>query len=79
MAYFANGSEGECFAEQCARCRYGNASCPIAWVQFNHNYDAVNNTTATEILGHLVDQDGTCAMFKLDPDWFERRQEELPL
>lgn len=79
MAYFANGSEGDCFAEQCAQCRYGTKPCPIALVQFTYNYDACNNETASAILHQLVAQDGTCSMYELDPEWFERRQGELEL
>ena len=65
MAYFANGSEGECFEAQCDECRYGQKPCPIALVQQLYNYDAVNNNAATEILNTLVQDDGTCEMFKL--------------
>lgn len=79
MAYFPNGSCGEVFEAQCGRCRYGDQPCPIAMVQVMYNYEAVNNEVATNILDDLVKQDGTCAMFQLDPDWFERRQSELPL
>ena len=64
MAYFANGSEGECFESQCELCRYGEKPCPIALVQLNYNYDAVNNKTATEILDSLVKNDGTCLMYR---------------
>ena len=67
MAYFPNGSAGECFDNQCARCKYGQLACPIAWVQMEHNYDAVGNEVATKILGALVSDDGKCAMFALDP------------
>lgn len=65
MAYFSNGSEGMCFDEQCAKCRYAEHRCPIAFVQMMYNYDAVNNKVATEILGHLVKDDGTCTMFEM--------------
>ena len=81
MAYFSNSSEGEVFDEQCARCKYGTKPCPIALVQMNFNYDAVNNEVATEILNTLVKSDGTCTMheefkedFFLNPD-----QLNLPL
>ena len=80
MAYFSNSSEADVFAEQCSRCRYGQKPCPIAWVQGTFNYDACNNKTATAILDALVSNDGTCAMFKMDPDTFkDRRQQELNL
>lgn len=64
MAYFANGTEGMVFEEQCTRCIFGQKPCPIAWVQVNYNYDAVGNKVATNILGDLVKQDGTCTMFR---------------
>lgn len=64
MAYFANGSEGECFDNQCLRCKYGQDPCPIAYVQMNFNYDAVGNDVATKILNELVKDDGTCTMFE---------------
>jgi len=79
MAYFPNGTSGMCFDSQCAKCRYGDVACPIAWVQNYYNYDACNNTIATSILDSLVKEDGTCTMFQLDPDWFEQRQEQLLL
>lgn len=63
MAYFSNGSEGECFDNQCSRCKYGNEPCPIAFVQLQFNYDAANNKTATAILDSLVKQNGDCTMF----------------
>lgn len=75
MAYFANGTEGEVFDEQCIRCKYGDRCCPIAAVQSMYNYDAVNNLVATEILSNLILDDGTCIMyeqfktdFAIDPD-----------
>jgi hypothetical protein len=79
MAYFSNSSEGYTFNEQCMRCRYGEQPCPIALVKYLYNYDACNNETATKILDSLVKQDGTCTMYELDPDWFEQRQEEMPI
>jgi len=62
MAYFPNGSAGECFTEECCTCKYGAEPCPIAAVQLHFNYDAANNKVATEILDYLVKDDGTCAM-----------------
>ena len=64
MAYFSNGNEGMCFEEQCTKCKYGDVYCPIASVQMMYNYDAVNNKTATAILAELVENDGTCTMFR---------------
>jgi len=79
MAYFPNGISGDVFREQCMRCRYGDQPCPVAWVQINYNYDACNNEVASAILHDLIKQDGTCSMFEMDKDWFERRQDGLPL
>jgi hypothetical protein len=64
MAYFSNGTEGMVFDEQCTKCKYGKDPCPIALVQFDFNYDAVNNKVATDILSELVENDGTCLMYK---------------
>jgi hypothetical protein len=72
MAYFSNGSSGMVFDEQCGRCRYGDQPCPIYLVQVEFNYEACNNEVASKILGALVKNDGTCAMFKLDPQWFDK-------
>jgi len=66
MAYFSNGSEGMVFDDQCAKCKYGMKPCPIAWVQVNYNYDAVNNKVATDILNDLVKDDGSCQMYEMD-------------
>jgi formate hydrogenlyase subunit 6/NADH:ubiquinone oxidoreductase subunit I len=64
MAYFANGSEGMCFGEQCEKCKFGNNICPIEAIQMIYNYDAVGNKIATAILDDLVKNDGTCMMYK---------------
>ena len=64
MAYFANGSQGMAFNEQCDRCVGREKACPIAFVQLEFNYEAVNFVLASEILGHLVKNDGTCTMYK---------------
>jgi len=69
MAYFSNSTEGEIFNEQCAKCKYGEDSCPIAIIQLLYNYEACNNKIATEILSALVSDDGICQMretFKKD-------------
>jgi hypothetical protein len=71
MAYFANGSEGECFNDQCAKCIFGEKPCPIAEVQFEYNYDACNIKTAREILDVLVKDDGTCTMLNRFKDVLE--------
>lgn len=73
MAYFPNGTSGECFGEQCARCRFGDDPCPIAWVQLAYNYKACNNEVASKILADLVKDDGTCAMFEMAPRVFGLR------
>jgi hypothetical protein len=71
MAYFSNGAEGSYFEDQCAKCKYGNKPCPIALVQTEYNYDAVNNSVASAILNHLVKDDGECKMFTMFKDDFE--------
>ncbi len=63
MAYFANGTEGDCF--DCHNCKYKEHPCPIFAVQFLYNYDAVNNEVATKILDTLVSNDGTCHFFEM--------------
>jgi hypothetical protein len=65
MAYFANGTEGMCFDEQCSRCKYGEDACPIAFVQTMYNYDACNNKVASAILNSLVKKNGKCMMFEI--------------
>lgn len=82
MAYFPNGTSGECFSEQCGRCRFGEMACPIYVVQSTYNYDACNVPVARKILDALVKNDGTCAMFAMDPECFrsdERDQLSLAL
>lgn len=74
MAYFSNGTEGEVFEEQCCRCKYGREPCPIYQVQVFYNYDACNNEVATKILNHLVEDDGTCAMFEAFKSDFENKE-----
>ena len=70
MAYFPNGSAGECFDEQCLKCILFERACPIAWVQMEYNYKACNNEVASAILGELVKDDGTCELFKTAPEIF---------
>ena len=72
MAYFANGTEGMCFDEQCTNCIFGEKPCPISAAQMNFNYDASGNKTATNILDMLVKNNGTCTMFE------EFKKELLP-
>jgi len=64
MAYFSNSTEGSVFDHQCSLCKYGEAPCPIALVQIRYNYDACNNEVARKILDTLVENNGTCAMWK---------------
>lgn len=64
MAYFPNSSAGECFDEQCSRCKYGQEPCPIFQVQIHYNYDACNNEVARKILDDLISNNGTCVMFE---------------
>ena len=65
MAYFSNSSEGECLENKCYQCRYGEKPCPIFAVQFNYNYDACGNKVASQILNDLINDDGTCEMYKM--------------
>jgi hypothetical protein len=76
MAYFSNSSEGSVFDDQCQKCRYGEKPCPIALVQALYNYDAVNNKVATEILNNLVENNGTCTMFKTFQFDFQLTEDE---
>ena len=64
MAYFSNGTEGMVFDHQCSLCKYGEKYCPIAFVQQEYNYEACNNEIARKILDTLVENNGTCAMWK---------------
>jgi len=75
MAYFANGSEGECFHRQCDKCKYGNMACPIALVQMTYNYDACGNKVASDILSDLVGDDGTCRMYEMARKDFTRGED----
>jgi hypothetical protein len=75
MAYFSNSTEGSVFEYQCSLCKYGQKTCPIFLVQFEFNYDACNNEVARKILDTLVQNNGTCAMwkefkndFRIDPE-----------
>ena len=78
MAYFANGTEGECFDNQCSICKYGEEPCPIAFVQCEYNYDACNNEVATNILNDLIKNNGTCKMFKeFKKDFFDNGEKQL--
>ncbi len=76
MAYFANGTEGMRFDEQCSRCKYGGAPCPIALVQMAYNYDAVKNKIASSILGYLVKDTGKCMMWEMAKADFEIDSEQ---
>lgn len=79
MAYFADSTKGVCFDEQCSKCKYGLAACPIFQVQYLYNYDACNNEIARKILDHLVSDDGTCAMFERFKEDFEIDKSQLKL
>ncbi len=65
MAYFSNSSEGECLSNQCDLCRYGEGPCPVYAVQLNYNYEACDNEVASQILNDLINDDGTCEMYKM--------------
>lgn len=62
MTYFSNGSEGMVFDEECNSCKYGTKSCPIAFLQMEHNYSACNNEEARKILDGLISNEGKCSM-----------------
>lgn len=81
MAYFSNGSEGMVFDEQCAKCKFGDKPCPIAFVQMDANYDQLKDTTGTarKILDHLVKDDGTCTVFEMAKQDFFRDPNQLDL
>lgn len=79
MAYFSNGSEGEVFDQQCAKCKYGQSPCPIAFVQMEYNYSAVGNETAADILNELVRQDGTCTVFEMAKQDFFKDPNQIEL
>lgn len=81
MAYFSNGSEGAVFDDQCAKCKYGDKPCPIAFVQMEYNYDQLNDTTETarKMLDALVKSDGTCTMWELAKQDFAIDPDQLKL
>jgi hypothetical protein len=69
MAYFSNGTEGMVFDSQCAKCKYGEKPCPIAFIQMEYNYDQIKSKnkgddTAFKIMNELVKPDGTCTMYE---------------
>lgn len=64
MAYFPNGIMGECFEKECSKCKFGEKQCPIACVQQEYNYEAVDNDVATKILEDLVKDNGRCTMLR---------------
>jgi hypothetical protein len=76
MAYFSNGTEGMVLDHQCSLCKYGDEPCPIYLVQSLYNYDACNNEVARKILDELIENNGTCAMFKAFKKDFSRKAEE---
>ena len=79
MAYFSNGTEGMVFDYQCSLCRYEYDDCPIALVQELYNYEACNNKVARKILDTLVENDGTCAMFKeFKDDFSDKEKKDVP-
>lgn len=76
MAYFSNSSDGEQFESQCDKCIFGKEPCPIAFIQMEYNYTAASNDTATKILNHLVQDDGTCTMWNQFQSKLEFKLEE---
>jgi hypothetical protein len=79
MAYFANGTDGSVFDEQCSKCKYGDKPCPIAATQILHGYESCNNKQARQILDELVKDDGTCTMWKTFRQDFEINPNQLDL
>lgn len=79
MAYFSNGSEASVFDDQCARCKFGDKPCPIAFVQTNYNYEACNNETARKILDELVKEDGICIVFEMAKTDFQINHNQITL
>ena len=64
MAYFANGSEGEYFDNQCTEYLHGDPDfcCPIAAMQMLFNYDQCRNKKLEEAMNVLVNEKGDCQM-----------------
>ena len=79
MAYFSNGSEGEVFDNQCAKCKYGMHPCPVAAMQLLWNYDQVGNKLAEQIMDNFVKKDGTCTMFEMAKADFEINPNQIQL
>jgi hypothetical protein len=81
MAYFSNGSEGTVFDDQCAKCKFGDKPCPIAFVQMDNNYDQLKDTTGTasKILDALVRPDGTCTVWEMAKEDFAIDPDQLKL
>ncbi len=81
MAYFANGSEGDCLDQQCSLCRYGEQPCPIFEMQLMFNYDQLKDTTGTasNIMDLLIKNDGTCTMFQRFENDFSLKPKVTPL
>lgn len=73
MAYFSNSSEGECFDDQCSRCKFGQMACPVALLQMEYNYEQLREPTGklTEVMNLLVKEDGTCTVFEMAKADFE--------
>lgn len=67
MAYFANGTEGDCLNEQCDNCLHGMNEmimCPVALVQTTCNYKQLEdgNEALRAAMNMLVDEHGICLM-----------------
>lgn len=67
MAYIPNGScpAAERFANDCARCKYGEKHCPIHNVQMTYNYAG---EAGRDVLRLLVDDDGNCKVLECFKD-----------
>lgn len=79
MAYFSNGTEGIAFDLQCAKCKYGEKSCPVAAMQLLWNYDQVGNDLAEKIMDNFVQKDGTCTIYEMAKADFAIDQNQLKL
>lgn len=67
MAYFPNGTAGECLDDQCFSCIHGmndSIMCPVKLVQTHYNYDQLNegNEDLRAAIDLLVDEKGECQM-----------------
>lgn len=62
MVYFPNGSAGEILDAQCAICPALDYQCPVARVQFLHNYDQCNHPEFESAMNVLINELGFCQL-----------------